>query len=198
LARQIDQGAAADLFLSADVSSVDYLAVRQRIHSRRNLLTNRLVVVAPADSKLELRSLAGLADERFRKIAIAEAKVPAGEYARQALTRVGVLEQVNSRFVGGVDVRATLQFVVRGECEAGFVYATDVGAQQAGARVLLTVPEELHKPIVYPLAFVLTGEADGVDVSKFHDFLRSDRGADVFRRHGFGIAAGNDHAADGP
>jgi molybdate transport system substrate-binding protein len=189
LARQIDRGAAVDLFLSADESSVGFLAVRQKVDSRRNLLTNRLVVVAPADSKLELATLADLADPGFARIAIGEGRVPAGVYARQALAKAGVLERVNGRFQGGVDVRVVLELVVRGECEAGFVYATDVVATGATSRVrvLLTVPEDLHKPIVYPLAILNRGEADGVDVSKFYDYLCSDRGVEVFRGAGFGV-----------
>jgi molybdate transport system substrate-binding protein len=201
LAKQIEQGAAVDLFLSADEASVDFLASKQKIDARANLLTNRLAVVGPADSKLELKTLADLADPKFAKIAIAEAKVPAGEYARQALTKAGVLEQVQSRFVGGVDVRATLQFVVRGECEAGFVYATDVRAkpgETSTTRVLLDVAQELHKPIVYPLVRIRGGAAAGDDVAKFHDFLRSQRAAEVFRGLGFGIAAaGVEHGAAG-
>ena len=125
LAKQIDQGARADLFLSADEASADFLAKKGMVAERHDLLTNRLVVIVPADSDLKIKELADLDSPAIKHLAVAEAKVPAGEYARQTLKKSGVLERVSRRFVGGVDVRQTLTFVARGEAEAGFVYLTD-------------------------------------------------------------------------
>ena len=96
LAKQIEQGASADLFLSADQASADYLSKKDLVRERCNLLINRLVVVVPTDSKIEVTELRDLADPGIRRLALAEPKVPAGEYARQALRKAGVWERVES------------------------------------------------------------------------------------------------------
>jgi molybdate transport system substrate-binding protein len=185
LARQIEQGASADLFLSADQASVDYLAEKQLVSERRNLLTNRLVVVVPADSEIGVKQLRDLTDPRIKRLALAESKVPAGEYARQALKKAGVWDQVEGRVVGGIDVRATLQFVERGEAEAGVVYSTDVLGQPR-VRVAVQIDPKLHDPIRYPLALLRRDPIkDGA--RRFYDYLASEKCALVFERAGFGV-----------
>jgi len=185
LAKQIEQGASADLFLSADQASADYLAAKQLVSERRNLLTNRLVVVVPADSDVGVRELRDLADPRIRRLALAEPKVPAGEYARQALRKAGVWDKVEGRVVGGIDVRATLQFVARGEAEAGFVYRTDA-LGQSKVRVAVEVEPGLHDPIRYPLV-LLRREPIREAARRFYEYLGSEKAAGVFEHAGFGV-----------
>jgi molybdate transport system substrate-binding protein len=185
LAKQIEQGASADLFLSADQASADYLAEKRLVSDRRDLLTNRLVVVVPADSDLGVHELRDLADPRIRRLALAEPKVPAGEYARQALRKDGVWDQVEGRVVGGTDVRATLQFVARGEAEAGLVYATDA-LGESRVRVAVRVDPKLHEPIRYPLV-LLWREPMTEAARRLYDYLGSEKSAGVFERAGFGV-----------
>jgi molybdate transport system substrate-binding protein len=185
LAKQIEQGASADLFLSANQASAEHLAEKQLVAERRDLLTNRLVVVVPADSDLRVNALSDLADPRIRRLALAEAKVPAGEYARQALRKAGVWDKVEGRVVGGIDVRATLQFVERGEAEAGFVYRTDA-LGQSKVRVALEVDAALHEPIRYPLVLVRR-EPIRDAARRFYEYLGSEKAAAVFERAGFGV-----------
>jgi molybdate transport system substrate-binding protein len=185
LAKQIEQGASADLFLSADQASADYLASNQLVSARRNLLTNRLVVVVPTTPDVGVRELRDLADPRIRRLALAEPKVPAGEYARQALRKAGVWDKVEDRVVGGIDVRATLQFVARGEAEAGLVYRTDA-LGQTRVRVAVEVEPGLHDPIRYPLV-LLRREPMKEAARRFYDYLGSEKTAGVFERAGFGV-----------
>jgi molybdate transport system substrate-binding protein len=186
LARQIDLGADADLFLSADQASADFLATRGLVARRRNLLTNRLVVIVPADSELKISGLADLVVPAVKRLAVAEAKVPAGEYARDALRKAGVLERVASRFIGGVDVRQTLLFVARGAAEAGFVYLTDT-IGNSRVRVAYEVPADLHRPIEYPLVVLQQGANKSAAV-EFGEYLASPSAAEVFRAAKFGLA----------
>jgi molybdate transport system substrate-binding protein len=185
LAKQIEQGAAADLFLSADQASAYYLAAKQLVSERRNFLTNGLVVVVPTVSDVGVRELRDLADPRIRRLALAEPKVPAGEYARQALRKAGVWDRVEGRVVGGIDVRATLQFVARGEAEAGLVYRTDA-LGQTKVRVAVEVDPGLHEPIRYPLV-LLRHEPMKEAARRFYDYLGSEKTAAVFERAGFAV-----------
>jgi molybdate transport system substrate-binding protein len=185
LAKQIEQGASADLFLAADQASADYLAAKQLVSARRNLLANELVVVAPKASDVEVRDLRDLVDPRIHRLALAEAKVPAGEYARQALRNAAVWDKVESRVVGGIDVRATLQFVVTGEAEAGLVYRTDA-LYEPRVRVAVKVEPGLHDPIQYPLV-LLRREPGKEAARRFYDYLGSKKAAGVFERAGFGV-----------
>ena len=184
LAKQIEAGGGADLFLSADEASADYLADKQLVAQRRDLLTNRLVVVVPADSDITIKALRDVADPRIRRLALAEPKVPAGEYARQALRNVDVWDKVSERVVGGIDVRATLQFVIRGEAEAGLVYRTDALAESR-VRVALEIDPKLHEPIRYPLVLIRR-ESIKESAWRYYDYLGSEKAAAVFQRFGFG------------
>jgi molybdate transport system substrate-binding protein len=183
LARQIEQGADADLFLSADERWADYLAERGLVGQRRDLLANRLVVVVPQGSGLNLTSLAGLAGDDVKHLALALGPVPAGRYAREALKKAGVWERVAGRVREGGDVRAALAYVARGEAEAGIVYATDAAATSR-VRVALEVPEALHGPVRYPLV-LLRGAAGKPTARAFYDYLGEEKAAAVFRRAGF-------------
>ena len=188
LARQIVQGAPADLYLSANVAWMDYLARNGRLEpqTRVDLLGNRLVLVAPAGSSLTMTiapgfPLAAALDDR--PLALADpAHVPAGMYARTALERLGVWAQLVRRTVAAVDVRAALALVERGEAAAAVVYASDA-CDNPRVRVVATFPTGTHDPIVYPLAIV--AGRDGPLVRAFYHFLQGAVARDIFQAHGF-------------
>lgn len=187
LARQIEAGARADLFVSADAAWMDHLAERDRIDpaSRVNLLGNALVLVAPTASPFtaELRRGAPVAGSFSGRLCTGETKsVPAGIYAREALESLGLWRGLEARVVGTDDVRAALALVERGECGAGIVYATDAAASTK-VTVVARIPTQSHRPIVYPAARVRGAAPQAQD---FLDFLRASPAArEVFARHGF-------------
>jgi molybdate transport system substrate-binding protein len=185
LARQIEQGGRADLFLSADEAWADHVADKGLVAERRDLLTNRLVVVVPRDSSLSLKDLPDLTRPEIRRLALAGAAVPAGRYARQVLEKAGLWEQLKSRVVEGGDVRATLAFVARGEVEAGFVYATDVAATSA-VWVAFPVKPELQPTIRYPLVLIRQDPAKAA-ARRFYAYLTSPAATQVFSQTGFGV-----------
>ncbi|MCI0456283.1 MAG: molybdate ABC transporter substrate-binding protein [Gemmataceae bacterium] len=185
LARQLEQGASVDLFLSADESWADYVAQKGLVTQRQDLLTNRLVVVVPAEGAPRLYTLRDLGQASIRRLALAGPTVPAGRYAREALHTAGIWDQVKDRVLEGADVRAALAYVARGEAEAGIVYATDLGIGSAVTQAL-EVDARLHSPIRYPLILV---RRDPIrqGARQFYDFLSSAAAAEVFRRSGFGV-----------
>jgi len=187
LARQIEAGAKADVFISADQEWMDYLQTRNLISqpSRVNLVGNRLVLIAPADSKIELEikrgfDLAGaLAGGR---LATGDPDtVPVGRYARAALTSLGVWDQVADRLVRADNVRSAMTFVARGEVPLGIVYATDAQVDQK-VRVVATFPESSHAPITYPAAAIAT---TGTGAAAFVVFLRGSDAAPLWKKYGF-------------
>jgi molybdate transport system substrate-binding protein len=186
LAKQIELGGHADLFLSADQASAERVSAQGLVEKRRNLLTNRLVLIVPADSPLKIADLPGLLTEKVHRIAIAEPKVPAGEYARESLRKLDLLTKLEGKFVGGVDVTATLQLVALGEADAGFVYRTDT-LGNSKVRIEFEVDPQLHRPIEYPLLLLKSAAAKPA-AGRFYDYLGSSTAWDVFRRLGFGIA----------
>jgi molybdate transport system substrate-binding protein len=170
LAQQVVHGAAADLFLSADAKWADFLAKENQIVRRQDLLGNRLVVVAPAGSKLEIEKLDDL---------------PAGLYARQALTKLGLWERIKDKVVSANDVRHALTYVETGAAEAGIVYATDA-ALSTKVKVAAEIPETLTGPVRYPLALLKHGEGNAAAES-FYRYLTSPTAGAVFQRYGFTI-----------
>jgi molybdate transport system substrate-binding protein len=188
LAKQIDEGAPADVFVSADVPWMDYLAERDVVRKDTivALLGNRLVLVAPAGSEATLDIAPGfdlasaLGDGR---LAMAQVdSVPAGKYGKEALTSLGVWDEVAARVAQAENVRAALALVATGEAPFGVVYATDAGAE-AGVRVVGIFPEDTHAPIVYPAA--VTAEATSAQAGAFLDFLRGVAATRMFEEHGF-------------
>lgn len=189
LARQVEAGAPADLFVSADEDWMNYLAQRRLIQPRTRVsfLTNGLVLVGPAASRVRLSIgprfplAAALGQGR---LAMADpAAVPAGKYGKEALARLGVWVSVEPRIAAAENVRAALALVARGEAPLGIVYATDARAAP-GVRVIGTFPASSHAPISYPLAALTNSrnpEAEG-----FRRFLVSPEGKAVFRGFGFG------------
>jgi len=187
LAKQIEEGAPADIFFSADEQWMDYVAERKLIApaSRVNVVGNRLVLIAPKDRAPALTIAPGFALAQALgagRLAIADpANVPAGRYGKAALTSLGVWDSVASRLAPADNVRAALAFVARGETPLGIVYASDVLAEP-GVAVVGTFPANTHQPIVYPAA--LTARAKP-DAKKVLDVIVSAEARAIFVKHGF-------------
>ena len=187
LARQIEQGAPADVFLSADIAWMDYLQSRHLIQesTRRDLVGNRLVLIAPADSTIKLKiephfALAAALGKGH--LATGDpAAVPVGRYAEAALTKLGVWAQVSDRIVGAESVRSALAFVDRGEAALGIVYRTDAQIDR-NVRVVDVFPADSHPPIVYPVAVTRAAHAGAAE---FVSFITSPAAAVTFRSYGF-------------
>jgi molybdate transport system substrate-binding protein len=187
LAKQIEAGAPADAFFSADLAWVDYLEQRGLLKrgSRRDVLGNSLVLIAPADSRLRLSIAPGFdlsAALGEGRLATADPdSVPAGQYARAALKKLGVWERVSDRLVRGENVRAALAYVARGEAPLGIVYQTDAQAEKR-VRVVGVFPADTHPPIIYPVALTVRARPEA---ARFADFLSSDTARQIFTRYGF-------------
>jgi molybdate transport system substrate-binding protein len=188
LARQLTQGAPADIFVSADEDSMDVAAKGNAIkpESRFDLLANSLVVVANKTSSLQSLALTPTevaAAIGAGKLATGEVNsVPVGKYAKEALTNLGLWEEVSPHLAMTDNVRAALAFVARNEAPLGIVYATDAVAEPA-VRVVAIFPDSSHKPIVYPVA--LSAASHNPSAIKFLDFLRSPAARAIFARQGF-------------
>jgi molybdate transport system substrate-binding protein len=187
LARQIESGAHADVFFSADQEWMDYLDQRGLVQkaSRRNLLGNRLALVAPADSTLQLKvvpNFALLAALKGGRLATGDPdSVPVGRYARSALTTLGVWSDVADRLVLADNVRTALAFVARGEVPLGIVYLTDAKIEP-GVRIVDLFPASSHLPISYPVALTHGASAQA---TTFIEFLRGPAGTAAFEKYGF-------------
>jgi molybdate transport system substrate-binding protein len=187
LAAQIDQGAPVDVFISAAARPMDDLAAMGLIvaGTRRNLLRNALVLIAPLDS--QLHNFQGLTDKSIRLIALGDpASVPAGQYGKQTLQSLHLWDQLNAKFVLGKDVRQVLTYVETGNADAGLVYATD--AMTSGkVRVIASAPESTHEPIVYPAA-VVKGSRNEAAARAFIEYLAGPAARAIFQKHGFTMA----------
>jgi molybdate transport system substrate-binding protein len=191
LAKQIESAAPAEVFLSADEASMDYLASKNLIQpaSRFNLLGNKLVVVAPRSAKLEKLPFtkdAFTAAIGSGKVATGDpASVPVGKYAKTALEKLGLWAIVEPNLALTDNVRAALAFVARDEAPLGIVYLTDAKSEPK-VKVIATFPADSHPPIVYPVA--LTSTAQGEAPKKLLAFLKSKAAKDIFVEQGFTIA----------
>mgnify|MGYP003812758689 CR=1 FL=1 len=189
LARQVEAGAPADLFFSADEDWMAYLAQRGLLRpgSRVAVLTNEIVLIAPAASRLRLAPAPGFPLGRALaggRLAMADpASVPAGKYGRESLMALGVWNQVAPRVAGVENVRAALALVARGEAPLGIVFATDARAQPA-VRVVGRFPARSHAPISYPLAAL--ARSRNPEAEAFRRFLLGPQARAIFRRFGFG------------
>jgi molybdate transport system substrate-binding protein len=190
LAKQIENGAPADIFFSADLDWMDYLEQNKLIDtaSRHTLLGNTLVLIAPKDSTASL-----VIEKNFPllqalgadgKLAMASVDtVPAGKYGKAALTHLGVWEAVSPRVAQAENVRAALALVAKGEAPLGIVYGTDAKSEQA-VRVVGTFPEDSHPKILYPVALTASAKPEA---RKFLEFLLSPEAAPSFEAQGFSI-----------
>lgn len=190
IAKQIEAAAPADLFFSADLRWMDWLAERNLIAegSRKTLLGNALVLIAPKDSTIELEIEPGfmLAEALGGgRLAMGEPKsVPAGTYGQAALEKLGVWDQVSTKFAGAENVRVALAYVSRGETPLGIVYATDAKSDP-NVKVVDTFPADSHPPIVYPVA--LTAGSAHPGAKAFLDYLSSPEARAVFEGQGFTV-----------
>lgn len=190
LAKQIEAAAPADVFISADLDWMDYLAKRDLIkpETRANLLGNRLALIAPVDSaaKLGIAPNFPLAQALANgRLAIADPNgVPAGRYGKAALESLGVWPTVVDRLAPAENVRATLALVSRGEAPLGIVYQTDAVADK-GVKILGTFPENTHPPIIYPIAVVATSTNPGAP--GYIAYLKSPATRPIFEKQGFTV-----------
>jgi molybdate transport system substrate-binding protein len=190
LAKQIEQGAPADLFISADLDWMDYLANKKLIKpdSRFNLLGNKIVLIAPKDSKTSSVALTGadlakaLAGGRLSMANVDS--VPVGKYGKAALEKLGAWNDVKDHLAQAENVRAALLLVARGEAPLGIVYSTDAAAEPA-VKIVGTFPDNSHAPIIYPAA--LTKDSSNADAKGFLDFLRSAKARTSFEKQGFTV-----------
>lgn len=188
LAKQIENGAPADIFISADNDWGNYLLKRGLLanESYKKLLGNELVLVAPIDSQISIKLETSFAlDKAFtgRLCTGDTASVPVGKYAKQSLTHYGWWDKISPRIVGTEDVRTALAFVERAECSLGIVYKTDALLSKK-VKMIATFPAASHTPIEYPGA--LTRSA-GAESKAFWVFLQSDQAKAVFARYGFSL-----------
>ncbi len=190
LARQIEEGAPADVFLSADEAKMDALEKKSllALGTRKTLLSNTLVIVVPADSKLPIRSAADLANNgAIKKIALAQpSTVPAGIYAKEYLTRSGLWDKVSPKVIPTQNVRGALAAVESGNVEAGFVYKTDALISRQ-VKIACEIPAAEAPKISYPVA-ALAASPNLAAAKKFLTYLESDAALAVFRRYGFSVA----------
>jgi molybdate transport system substrate-binding protein len=192
LAKQIEEGAPADVFISADLDWMAYLSERNLVKTDTEvqLLGNRIVLIAPAasDAAAEIApgfDLSSLLGDGRLAMANVDA-VPAGKYGKEALTSLGVWDSVADRVAQAENVRAALALVSTGEAPLGIVYQTDAAADPA-VKVIGTFPEHTHAPIVYPAAE--TAQAASADAGAFLAFLRTQAAADLFEAEGFTVLA---------
>lgn len=186
LARQIDEGAPADIFFSADLKQMDNLDKRGRLESgtRKNLLSNQLVMIVPAASKLALSSPKDLLKAYVKRIALAEpSSVPAGVYSKKYLADEGLWDKVEAKVVPVQDVRATLAAVESGNVEAGFVYKTDA-AMSKKVKIVYEVPLEKGPKIIYPVAIVKDSKHK-TPARDFMHYIQAAAARDAFKKYGF-------------
>jgi molybdate transport system substrate-binding protein len=187
LAKQIEQGAPAQMFISADLDWMDYVEKKNQIkpESRSNLLGNRIVLIAPKDKAQPIDIKPGfdlakvLGDGRLSMANVDS--VPAGKYGKAALEKLGVWASVSNKLAQAENVRAALLLVSRGEAPAGIVYQTDA-ASDSSVKIIGTFPEDTHPPIIYPIA--LTANASP-DAAAFLAYIRSDKAKPLFEAQGF-------------
>lgn len=184
LAQQIEQGAPADVFISAGAKPMNRVAARLVPETRRNLLTNEIVLIVPKE-RPRVANFRDLANPQIVLIALGDpASVPAGDYGQQTLATLGLWETVRPKLVLAKDVRQVLTYVETGNADAGIVYATDA-RESPGVQVVETAPAGTHEPVVYPGA-VVKGSRGNLDPAvSFLHFLSSPEARAIFERHGF-------------
>ena len=192
LAKQIEEGAPADVFISADLDWMKYLSDKKltRPDTEVKLLGNRIVLVAPKDSKAEVKVEKGFDLAKVigdGRLAMGDFKaVPAGKYGKAALESLDVWSSVEGKVAQAENVRAALKLVATGEAAAGIVYQTDANAEK-GVKTIGVFPEETHPPIVYPVA--QTAESKDKDTPAFLKCLRSAKAGELFKAQGFALLA---------
>ncbi|MBP2638412.1 MAG: molybdenum transporter, periplasmic molybdate-binding protein [Firmicutes bacterium] len=186
LQSQIEQGAPADVFISAANNQVDALAKKNLVNpaSRRSLVSNELVLIIPKNSPLEINGFQDLDKPGVIHYGLGEPQtVPAGQYGVEVLKKLGIWEKVQNKAVLAKDVRAILSYVETGDAEAGIVFST-VAATSDKVKIVATAPKDSHEPIVFP-GVVLTNSKHPEAAQDFLDYLTSPEGMKVFKKYGF-------------
>ncbi len=187
LQKQIEAGAPVDIFISAAQRQMDELEKGGFIvpASRRVFARNVLIVIKPADSRIDITRPGDLLDARVRRIVIGNPKtVPVGQYSEESLRALGLWERVQPKLVFSENVRQALDYVVRGEADAGFVYSTDAATRAATVKEAFRPPEDTYRPVVYPAAVVATSRQRALGQS-FLDLLTGRDGQATLARLGF-------------
>jgi molybdate transport system substrate-binding protein len=190
LAKQMEQGAPADLFISADLDWMDYVEKKDLIQkdTRFNLLGNKIVLIAPKDSKVAVDVKPGFDLAKALgggRLAMGNVdSVPAGKYGKSALEKLGAWNGVKDMTAQADNVRAALLLVARGEAALGIVYSTDAAAEP-NVKIVGTFPEDSHVPIIYPAA--LTKDTKAADAKPFLEYLKSTKARPAFEKQGFSI-----------
>ncbi|WP_028610763.1 molybdate ABC transporter substrate-binding protein [Paenibacillus harenae] len=191
LQQQIEQGAPADLFLSAAPKNMKALVDKELIDAdkQKTLLTNELVVVIPSDGKSVIGSMAELTNKKVNNVAIGiPESVPAGSYAKEALLNANLWEALQTKMVQGKDVRQVLQYVETGNADAGFVYRTDALTSQK-VTTAFAVDPTTYAPVEYPIGIVKATN-HSLEAERFYRFLQSKEALAVFLKYGFSIPNG--------
>lgn len=184
LKTQIDQGAPADLFLSAAVRWMDELDAEKQLTEKSDFLRNELVLIKHKDSKVTLQDLEGLKDESIHNLSIGLPEtVPAGEYAKQVLEHTGLYSDVEPKIIFASDVRQVLTYVQTGNVDVGLVYKTDAILTD-DVKIILTVDHSLHDEILYPIG-LLASSQEKEEAKKFYDWLLTKTAVEVFEQYGF-------------
>lgn len=186
LLQQVAHGAPVDVFASADHETMDRAQARQLVrgNARHVFATNTLVAIVPADKAAVPLALADLGQPRYARISLATpASVPAGRYAQGVLEKAGLWAALRPRVIGAQNVRQVLDYVARGEVDAGFVYATDAALMPGKVKTAFAVPTAA--PIAYPIAPV-AASPNAALAQRFVDFVRAPAAQAVLARHGFG------------
>ena len=190
LQRQLEKGATADVFISASPRQVVALEANGLLEaeSRQNLLTNRLVIVSDGTAEISVETPASLAVPEISRIAIGHPNiVPAGTYAKEALTHFGLWETLHPKLIFGTDVRATLAYVIAGNVDIAVVYKTDTTLTE-NIKVLYQLPSEAYTPIIYP-AVAMKSSLRKQLARKFITYLQSTDSTEIFEKHGFTVLA---------
>ncbi len=188
LARQIEGGAPVDVFASASPKEMDELYNKGLIldGARSAFAANGIVLIVPMGSNVVPLSFEGLAAKKIQKIAVGDPKtVPAGRYAEEVLTYYKLLPSIKDKLIFTENVRQVLDYVVRGEVDAGIVYATDAAIRAKEVRIISYAPKESHKPVVYPIA-VVNGTRNEPAAKAFVALVLSPAGQRILKKYGFG------------
>jgi molybdate transport system substrate-binding protein len=185
LAKQIEQDAPADLFISADQKWMDYVAEKlpEKTKNIQILAENELVLIAPVDSKLQAEKVTDVDFDNVLKesyLAVGDDNVPVGRYAKTALENLNLWDKVENRLSKAKDVRAVLSYIERGELPLGIVYSTDAKISDK-VKIVAAFPQESYGKVVYPAATV----SEKAEAKRFLDFLSSDTAKQAFEKAGF-------------
>ncbi|TJX15408.1 molybdate ABC transporter substrate-binding protein [Tissierella creatinini] len=186
LQTQIEEGAPADIFISAAQKQMDALEESGHIvnESRKTLLTNKVVLVSPLDNELNITSIEELVRDDVKKIGLGDpASVPVGQYSEEIFTNLNILDKITPKAVYASDVRTVLAWVEAGEVDFGLVYATDAASTDK-VKVITEAPEASHKEVSYPVAIISSSKHKD-ESQAFLDYLSSEEAAEIFIKHGF-------------